>query len=114
MFASTQTERLKVGGGELFEKDITDLEGTDTVKDWLSKTASEMLALGAENIDENDVNGIKGILLAIKVQVMVSVSPLKWQTVIVKPGTFHIKETRERVFRIEFDIIKPDIFVQSQ
>jgi len=114
LFSITQTESLKVGGDQIFEKDIIDLENADGVKEFLTKDARESLRIGDDNLDENDIDGIKGLLFAPKVQVLVSQNPLVWQTVLVNTGTFKIKETGESRFRIELTIEKPDLIIQTQ
>jgi len=114
LFGRTQGESLRVSADQIFERDITDLEKADTIKDFLTKEAVEVTRLGAENLDANDIEGLKGLLTSPKVQVLMSQNPILWQTVLVSPGTFKIKETRERRFRIEVDIVHPEQIIQTQ
>lgn len=114
LFGRTQGESLRISAGQIFERDITDIENADTIKDFLTKDAVLVSRLGAENIDENDIEGLKGLLTSPKVQLLVSQNPIKWQTVLVSPGTFKTKETRERRFRLELDIVHPEEIIQTQ
>jgi len=114
LFSITQTQRLRTGGRVLFEKDITDLEGADSTMEFLGKEANRSFNIGDENLDENDIDGIEGMLMATKVQILVGQNPIKWQTVLIKPGTFTIKETGEKRHKIQLTIDKPEIIIPSQ
>lgn len=114
LFGRTQSESLRVSAGQIFERDITDIENADTIQDFLTKDAVDVTRLGAENLDANDIEGLKGLLTSPKVQVLMSQNPVVWQTVLVSPGTFKIKETRERRFRLELDIVHPEQIIQTQ
>ena len=102
LFGRTQSESLRVSANQIFERDITDIENADTIKDFFTKEAVEVTRLGAEN------------LTSPKVQILVSQNPIKWQTVLLSPGTFKIKETRNRRHLIEVDIVHPDQIIQTQ
>ena len=114
LFGRTQGESLRVSAGQIFERDITDIENADTIADFLTKDAVDVTRLGAENLDANDIEGLKGLLTSPKVQVLMSQNPIVWQTVLVSPGTFKIKETRERRFRLELDIVHIQQIIQTQ
>jgi len=114
LFSVTQTETVKVSGRVLFEKDIRDLENADSVMEFLSKEANRAFAIGDENLDDNDIEGLVGLLISPKVQILVGRDPFKWQTVLVDTGTFTIKETKERRFRVELSINKPELIIQTQ
>lgn len=114
LFGRTQTETLRISARQIFERDITDLENADTIKDFLSKEAVLVSRLGAENLDDNDINGLTGLITSPKVQILVSQNPIKWQTVLLSPGSFRIKDTRERRRRLEIDIVHPDQIIQTQ
>lgn len=114
LFGRTQGESLRVSASQIFERDITDIENADTIKDFLSKEAVDVTRLGAENLDDNDIEGLKGLLSSPKVQVLMSQNPVVWQTVLVSPGTFKIKETRNRRHRLELDIVHPEQIIQTQ
>ena len=114
LFGRTQTETLRVSADQIFERDIIDLENADTIKDFLSKEAVLVTRIGAENLDKNDIDGLRGLLTSPKVQILVSQNPLKWQTVLVSPGSFKIIDTKERRHRLEIDIVHPDQIIQTQ
>lgn len=114
LFGRDQDESIRVSAGQIFERDITDLENADTIKDFLTKEAVEVTRLGAENLDANDVEGLKGLLTSPKVQVLMSQNPIVWQTVLLSPGTFKIKRTRDRRFRLVVDIVHPEQIIQTQ
>ena len=114
LFGRTQTETLRVSADQIFERDIIDLENADTIKDFLSKEAVLVSRLGAENLDDNDIDGLRGLLTSPKVQVLVSQNPIKWQTVLLSPGSFRVKDTRERRHKLEIDIVHPDQIIQTQ
>jgi hypothetical protein len=105
--------------GEIIVRDVEDLEIDTTIQDYISRNAVKSVVIGANDLILNDIEGLKGLLYSIRVQVLTNpddwvVDGCKWQTVIVKSGSFNLIETNQSKFSIELEIMYPQINIQSQ
>lgn len=88
LFGGDQKINLETSANGEFEKYIDDLETAEGKVEWINKKSQPSIQLGANAVDESNVTGMQGIMESVKVQMLVSLSPLKWQTVKVKPNSF--------------------------
>ena len=118
LFGFNQSESLVVREGSSYTKFISDLESADTKEELIQKFANETFQMGADNLDCDDVEVIKGLLLSTKVQMLKNPSTWqqegpKWVTVKVRQGSFNTRQTREKVWKIQFTIEFPDINIPT-
>ena len=113
VFSRRQTEVLISQSGGEFEHYNSDLEGAKSRTDFINKQNQDSMILGAESLLIEDIRGIKGLLEAPKVEMLVSQSPITFKTVQVSTATFNILETDEKRSRVEFEIRFPKQYSQS-
>ncbi len=119
LFSKTQIIELVTGNEASFENPVTDLETAESFLEVLSLQGGKGMVLGATNLDRNDIEYVKAILLSTKVQMLIN--PDDWETegpkwITVRPGrgTFPLIETGEPRADISLDIIFPRINIQTQ
>lgn len=106
LFGGDQKVNNDTGANGEFEKNISDLETADTKVDWLNKTSKPSMQLGANGVPLSNLEGIRGLMESVKVQMLVSTSPIKWQTVQVRPGSLSY-QTKFNKFDVDLVIDLP-------
>lgn len=110
-FGVNQIKSLTTANGINVDRNVFDWENDDTIADVIEKTNVNRVAFGG-SFDRNDVEGLKEIPKAIRVQMLISENPIKWHTVIVVPGTFEIGRTKNQFTDLKFTILLPEENVQ--
>ncbi len=118
LFGFNQSESLIVKEGSSYVRFIDDLENAETKEELIQKFANETFQMGADNLDQDDMTVIKGLLMSTKVQMLTNPSTWtvdgpKWVTVKVKQGSFNTRQTRESIWKIQFTIEFPDINIPT-
>ena len=113
VFSRRQTEVLSSASGGSYEHYNEDLAIADSREDYVSKINQDSMIVGADNLLEEDIRGIKGLLEAPKVEILVSQNPYVFKTVQLVPSTFNIIETDETRSRVEFEILFPKQYSQT-
>lgn len=120
VFSGNNTENLEVTAPQgVFEPFITNLAISDTDSDFVTKDTSPELELSVDNIDQNDLNGLKTLLQSPKVMMLTNPDTWiddgvdKWVTVKVKTGKFKIKEARAKLGGLQFAIALPQVYIQT-
>ncbi len=106
LFGGDQKVANDTGANGEFEKNIADLETADTKVGWLNKTSKPSMQIGANGIPVSNFEGIRGLMESVKVQMLVSSSPIKWQTVQVRPGSMSY-QTKVNKFDVDMIIDLP-------
>lgn len=113
LFDNRHTTSVTVDNGSNFEPWVEDLANASTLKSTLNKSAFETIQLAASNIDQNDVEGIKGLLKSIAVYIIDPVSHALTR-VVIEPGTWQVTDTKLALSEIEFTLRKPEEFLQHE
>ena len=113
-FGGTQTEQIDVSAEKEQDKYVQDWATTNSRSEYISKRAFRRQVLGYNNLTTQEVQGIKTILMAIKVEALIDVDTNKWQTVKVLPGTWATIETENARHDLEFTIEYPELNIPRQ
>jgi len=99
----TETEELGI-----YNKYVEDYETTTESTKSLGKRKREMYTIGVTNVDENDYNGIVGVVASPLVEYY---NGTDWITVVVMEGTFK-KSTFDTRYDLEMEIMFPEKLTQ--
>jgi hypothetical protein len=113
LFTGWQQMIINVKEAGILERYIENISTATTREDYLKKTCNESMILGADNLTDNDIEGIKGLLKSVRVQVLVDNTPT-WMTVLVKAESFKIKRTDSNKHSVELEIAYPSQTIQTQ
>ena len=115
-FSYTQSHGIVTQDGTNYEEFIEELADVNKRKQLLSKSEIPKIVLGYSGLKTIKVQGVKGILSALKVLMLVSeksVRPPVWQEVLVEAGSFKIYETSAGCHNLQLTLTLPEIFIQS-
>lgn len=125
LFDWNQTLKRNIGDLQQYEKYFTDFAAATARIKVSSKTSVPSMVLGASNVPVNDVYyneqfpGIAGLLESPEVLMLKNITTwttegAKWITVIPKPGTFKVFETRDSKAEVELEISLPYLTLETQ
>lgn len=110
VFGRTQIKSVETVTGETFTKNIDDLAIANTKEQELIKSDTDTLTLGANNLNTEDVNHIRGLFSSLKVMMLtnqadyVNGKPPIFRNVFVEDGTFALIDTYQQKQNLEFII----------
>tara|TARA_R110000868_G_scaffold21064_7_gene88030 strand:- start:57 stop:437 length:381 start_codon:yes stop_codon:yes gene_type:complete len=110
VFSRRQEYMLNVSNMDEFEPIINYLQLVNGVQRVLKKDAYVNIKLGYEQLSYQQVTGIKELLISPYVVVVDGATEI---VVVVKDGTFKLRDTGESMFSLEFEIILPKLFTSS-
>ena len=110
VFSKHQEYKLDVSNMDEFMPIINYLQVANGRQRVLKKDAYSMIKLGYEQLSEQQVIGIKELLIS---QYVVLIDGSSAVVVVVKDGTFDIRDTGESKFDLEFDIVLPKLYTSS-
>lgn len=113
-FGYKQDYSLNVDNDTVISTNVFDWENDQTISDVVKKSANDKVIFGADGLSAELAKALKGIPLSIRVQVLISTNPIKWQTIIINPGSFDVYSTRGNGFGCKFTLNMPDINIQRQ
>lgn len=112
LFHKVQTKGLVTQNAGSFETYVVDLaEARGQITD-ISKNAIPLLIINAY-VDIEDVEGVKTLLYSPCVEMLVSESPIKWQTVRPQVGSFKLYDTGDLKANIQITLELPYINIQG-
>ena len=89
--------------------------GTDeTALDVIRKYSGNKITIGADALDENQIQGLEWLKKSIKVQMLSNADPVRWKTVILNTGSFDLKQTKGNKGSIKLTISLPEDNIQAQ
>ena len=112
-FGKDQILQLSTSDDITIDRNVFDWENDETIADTISKNAFNRISFGA-TVSDLKVNGLKGLNTSTKIQMLTSLDPLKWQTVILANGSFEIKRSRNKYSDLRFTVTLPQINIQQQ
>lgn len=100
---------------------VADLALADTDTDWISKEGFPEMIMGANDLDKNDLDGLRSMLVSPKVMILQNPEDWftvgdRWLTVKIPVGKFKIKEEKSNGNNGSFEItaVFPEIYTQIQ
>lgn len=113
-FIWNQEKTLDVQNATVITRYVNDWENNDTIEDVVIKAASKKMQVHAEDMLVEDIEGCEAMKYSPKVQLLVSKSPVKWQTIVLNTATFAESETNSPVYSFAVTFNLPGVNVQSQ
>jgi hypothetical protein len=104
-------EALKVENGNNYESYFDSISGISDFENVTFKNVSPAVQVGSNTLTKNEAEGLKILATSPKVY-WYNEEISKWIGVIVEPGTFNIRSTKEEYFNVELTIVKPKYFNQ--
>lgn len=113
-FVYNQEITLDVQNAVIIKNYVSDWENQDGIEQVISKSAGQKMKVIAEDLSVSDIKGLQSIKYSPKVQMLVSKSPVKWQTIVLNTATFSEYETinGQAPFSVTFNM--PSINIQTQ
>jgi hypothetical protein len=112
LFHKVQTKGLITQNAGSFETYISDLSTSRGQINDISKSATPLLIINAY-VDIEDIEGIKTMLYSPCVEMLVSESPIKWNTVRTQVGSFKLYDTSDLKATIQITLELPYINIQG-
>ena len=112
LFSKVQTKGLVTQNNGSFETYISDLTNSRGQINDISKNATPLLIINAY-VDIEDIEGIKTMLYSPCVEMLVSESPIKWNTVRPQVGSFKLYDTSDLKATIQITLELPYINIQG-
>lgn len=116
LFSKTQQYDADVTSMENFQQVVDYLEEANANVNALKKDGNIIITLGAEDLTLDEVNGLRTILSSPKVYVISgepTTNDFVRLTVLVKTGSFRLYDTEDTKHKIEFQIVSPNYYFQS-
>lgn len=112
LFHKVQTKGLVTQNNGSFETYVSDLTNSRGQINDISKSATPLLIINAY-VDIEDIEGIKTMLYSPCVEMLVSESPIKWNTVRPQVGSFKLYDTSDLKATIQITLELPYINIQG-
>lgn len=112
LFHKVQTKGLVTQNNGSFETYVSDLTNSRGQINDISKSATPLLIINAY-VDIEDIDGIKTMLYSPCVEMLVSESPIKWNTVRPQVGSFKLYDTSDLKATIQITLELPYINIQG-
>jgi hypothetical protein len=112
LFHKVQTKGLVTQNNGSFESYISDLSNSRGQINDISKNAIPLLIINAY-VDIEDIEGIKTMLYSPCVEMLVSESTIKWNTVRPQVGSFKLYDTSDLKATIQITLELPYINIQG-
>ncbi len=119
MFTVTQARTSKIASLGLFSRFIEELATAEGDSEFLGKTATVEMTMGAEMLDSFDVLLMESLLTSTRVLMLANPDEWedegeKWQVVRIEPGNYLTRHTKNVFNKIEFKMLLPETFIQTQ
>ncbi len=104
-------EALKVENGNNYESYFDTISGISDFENVTFKNVSPAVQVGSDTLTKNEAEGLKILTTSPKVY-WYNEEFSKWIGVIVEPGTFNIRSSKDDYFNVELTFVKPKFFNQ--
>jgi len=111
LFENKIYEALKVDNGNNYESYFDEISSISDFENVTFKNVSPAVQVGSSTVTKNEAEGLKILATSPKVY-WYNEEISKWIGVIVQPGTFNIRSTKDDYFSIELTFVKPKYFNQ--
>jgi len=113
LFGRVQDKGLDTSVVDTYEPNLTDITNARGYIEETSRGGVDNMTLYA-NLDIEDIEGVKTLLYSPNVEMLISQSPLKWQRVRPRVGSFALYSTNETKSQLSFTIDLPKQNIQVQ
>jgi hypothetical protein len=104
-------EALKVDNGNNYQSYFDNISDISDFENVTFKNVSPAVQVGSDTLTSNEAEGLKVLTTSPKVY-WYNEEFSKWIGVIVQPGTFNIRSTKDNYFNVELTFVKPQYFNQ--
>jgi hypothetical protein len=104
-------EALNVENGANYESYFDEIYSISDYENVSAKNVSPAVQVGSDTLTKNEAEGLKILPTSPKVY-WYNEELSKWIGVIVEPGTFNIRSSKDNYFNVELTILKPKYFNQ--
>jgi hypothetical protein len=111
LFEGKVYEALNVENGNNYESYFDNISGISDFENVTFKNVSPAVQVGSSTLTRNEAEGLKILTTSPKIY-WYNEEFSKWIGVIVQPGTFNIRSTKEDYFNVELTFVKPKYFNQ--
>jgi len=111
LFEGKIYEALNVENGNNYESYFDNISGTSDFENVTFKNVSPAVQVGSNTLTKNEAEGLKILATSPKIY-WYNEEISKWIGVIVEPGTFNIRSTKDDYFNVELTFVKPKYFNQ--
>ena len=112
LFSKVQTKGLITQNAGSFETYIVDLATSRGQITDISKNAVPLLTVNC-TLDIEDIEGVKTMLYSPCVEILVSETPITWQTVHPQVGSFKLYDTNDITSSLQITLELPYINIQG-
>lgn len=113
-FGYNQTLTGEAKNSQLISRFVEDWEKADTMEDYISRSGNDKIAIVSGMVDKNSMKALRWMNSGIKVQVLVSENPIKWQTYIIPDGSFSSIDSRKEFANVKLNLTLPGKNIQTQ
>ena len=111
LFEGKIYEGFKVENGNNYESYFDSISAISDFENVTLKNVSPAVQVGSNTLTKNEAEGLKVLPTSPKIY-WYNEELSKWIGVIVEPGTFNIRSTKEDYFNVELTFVKPKYFNQ--
>lgn len=111
LFENKIYEALNVENGNNYESYFDSISAISDFENVTFKNVSPAVQVGSSTLTKNEAEGLKILTTSPKIY-WYNEEFSKWIGVIVEPGTFNIRSTKENYFNVELTFVKPKYFNQ--
>jgi hypothetical protein len=104
-------EALKVENGDNYESYFDSISAISDYENVTFKNVTPAVQVGSDTLTKDEAEGLKVLPTSPKIY-WYNENISKWIGVIVEPGTFNIRSTKENYYNVELTFIKPKYFNQ--
>lgn len=102
---------LNTSTGISVDRNVFDWENDDTIEDNIERAEVSRVSVGA-TVSRIELEGLKGLPGSIKIMMLTSLNPIKWQTVIPNTGAFEMGRAKNEFTDIRFTFSLPSKNIQ--
>lgn len=113
LFGRVQDKGLDTSISETYEPNLTNITTARGYVEETTRGGVDTMTLYA-NLDTEDIDGVKTLLYSPNVEMLVSQSPITWQRVRPRVGSFNLYSTNQTKNQISFTIELPRQNIQVQ
>ena len=111
LFENKIYEALNVENGNNYESYFDSISEISDFENVTFKNVSPAVQVGSNTLTKNEAEGLKILTTSPKIY-WYNEEISKWIGVIIQPGTFNIRSTKENYFNVELTFVKPKYFNQ--
>lgn len=110
LFSPRYSAELDIKNSNFFEPYIDDMETATARAIPLTKTANQTLTVGVQSVDQNDIDGLRSLLLSPAIYLVNPTNPAQSQRVTIENGSFVVQNTAQNLYNLELKLNLPEVF----